>query len=50
MVRGAARRSGGHPDTRIGRVEDRASLGPLLATRALKLLDLVEDDSLWGDG
>jgi len=39
----------GHPDTRIGRVEDRASLAPLLATRASTLLDLADDDSLWGD-
>jgi hypothetical protein len=38
-----------HPDTRIGRPEDRASLAPLLAARAAKLLELVDDDSVWAD-
>jgi Domain of unknown function (DUF4826) len=38
-----------HPDTRIGRPEDRASLAPLLAARASKLLELADDDSVWDD-
>jgi hypothetical protein len=37
----------GHPDTHIGRVEDRASLAPSLGTRASKLLALADDDALW---
>jgi uncharacterized protein DUF4826 len=37
----------GHPDTRIGRVEDRVSLALLLATRASTLLDLADDDCRW---
>jgi alpha-D-ribose 1-methylphosphonate 5-triphosphate synthase subunit PhnH len=38
-----------HPDTRIGRPEDPASLAPLLAARAAKLLELADDDSVWAD-
>jgi hypothetical protein len=38
-----------HPDTRIGRPEDRASHAPLLAARAAKLLELADDDSVWAD-
>jgi hypothetical protein len=38
-----------HPDTRIGRPEDRASLAPLLAPRAAKLLELADDDFVWED-
>lgn len=39
----------GHRDTRIGRPEDGASLAPLLAARAAKLLELADDDSVGGD-
>lgn len=38
-----------HPGTRIGRPEDRASLAPLLATRASQLLEWADDDSIWDD-
>jgi hypothetical protein len=38
-----------YPDTPIGRPEDRASLAPLLAARASKLLDLADDDSVSED-
>jgi hypothetical protein len=36
-----------HPDISIGRPEDRASLAPLLAARASKLLEWADDDSVW---
>ena len=36
-----------HPDIYIGRPEDRASLAPLLAARASKLLEWADDDSVW---
>jgi hypothetical protein len=35
--------------TRIGRPEDRASLAPLLATRASQLLEWADDDSIRDD-
>lgn len=35
------------PDTRIGRPEDRATLGPMLDSRAATLLKWADDDSLW---
>jgi len=38
-----------HPGTRIGRPEDRASLAPLLATRASQLLEWADDDSIRDD-
>ena len=38
-----------HPDIRLGRPEDWASLGPLLAARASMLLEWANDDSVWQD-
>jgi len=37
------------PDIRIGRLEEWASLAPLLEARASLLLEFANDDSIWVD-